>query len=344
MHGNLTDTLSRYNEVFTDPRASRCVGASLSPERQMRNQLFYDFAFKVFWNPKTVDVDKFLKDYALGRYGQNSLPNMYEFVKKLEESVYDNIAHWSWLMLHSRHIGHFNVYENERAEHAKRFKYIPLLRKALEYALKEKDNLSESKLYRIDLTDTSNQYLQELVNYYVYSVYDAYKAEDKVKFEASAKTLMKCMELMSMVLSSSEYRHLTYFAKLVERRWEATRDDFIYYNPDPSIDKRTLCEKSLDYVKGFAAPNEYLCGDYYELNKHVYTKRMAYMIEKMRENIDNENKHIDYATVFVVNHTELYNSYKADPNNGIKDEEKYKGGLSEAVRDALKRTTDFGPK
>ena len=353
MHGSLIDTLDMYKEVFTDPNASRCVGASLSPERQMRNPLFFDFSFKVFWNPNAVNIDTFLKDYALRRYGEKSVKNMYECVKRLGESVYGPgiyAEHSIWtrnpiqLMLHSRSIGGFNGYESGRPEFEKRFKYIHPLREAVKFALKEKNNLRANKLYQIDLMDVCNQYLQELVNYYVYEVYDVYKAGDKDKFEDSAKILMQCMDTISMVLSSSEDRYLTNFAKLIERRWEASRDDFLYYNPDPNIDKRTLYEKAFDFVKGGASPNEYTCGDYYELNKHCYTKRMAYMIEQMRKNIGNENKHIDYDKVFRPYHTELFNAFKADPNNGIKDEEKYKGSIVEAAQKVLSKTVNLGPK
>ncbi|MCL4552807.1 MAG: alpha-N-acetylglucosaminidase C-terminal domain-containing protein, partial [Candidatus Marsarchaeota archaeon] len=349
LRGSLKETQESFQEVLKDPKQKRCAGGILSPELQRKNQLFVDFLFKMFWNPNQVKIDDFVSDYALRRYGAVSQPRMSKVVRKLVETVYGpNIYsdHPFWtknpiqLMLHNRSIGGFGGYEAQRKVFSQRFKFIKPLREALEIAVKEEQNQRGNALYDLDLMDVGRQYIEDTINYYVYQTYDAYMAGDQTKFEKSSKTLIDLMNSLSLLFSSNKQYDLAAFADRVVRRWKESGDNDAVF---PTI-KRPLFEMALEYVKGWGHTNEYLCGEYYQLNKYVYTPRMEFMVSEMRKRILDKDKHIDYEKVFVPQFETVFNKYWKSPEGVMTDQEVYKGSTASAVREILRATKGLGPK
>ncbi|MHB1459241.1 MAG: alpha-N-acetylglucosaminidase TIM-barrel domain-containing protein [Armatimonadota bacterium] len=365
MHGSLKETQESYQEVFKDPKAKRCAGGVFSPELQAKNQLYVDFLFKMFWNPNQVKIDDFLSDYALRRYGPASRLVMSKFAKKLVETVYGPsicVEHPFWtrnpiqLMLHSAYIGNLGVYKSERRAYVQRYKFIKPLREALELAVKEDKNQRGNPLYDIDLMDVGRQYIEDTVNYYVYEMYDAYEAGDKAKFEKSSKTIMDLMDSLSLLFSSNKEYDLATFADRVARRWKESGDDQSFgegyalgqgvmsQSAGAAQDKLPFAEKVWVRVKGWGAPDEYLRGEYYQLNKYVYRPRMEFAISEMRKRILDEDKHIDFEKVFKPHFEAEFDKFLKSGPCPMTDEEVYKGSTADAVREILRTTKGLGPK
>jgi hypothetical protein len=320
----------------------------------MKNSLYRDFIFRVFWDPRTAEIDDFLKDYALRRYGAASAENMLAVVRKLAESVYsEGIGGGSigGRMLHNAAIGDFNHYRRHRQGYAKRREYIKPLRQALEIAVGEEERQKGNLLYDIDLVEMGKQYVEELVNYYVYELYDAFRAGDEAEFEVAAGRITECMDVLSVILSSCDRYYLRMFAKRLEKRWLADGQDrvseeiYTFYAPySPNIG--TVYEEALKYVKNFGSPSwgDYARRDYYELNKYCYQKRMDFMISELRRRIGFENKEIKYEDVFYPYYMVDFAAFRDNKDQVITDEEMYKGSTAEAIRQALDMTVGFGPE
>ena len=76
VHGALADTIARVQEVVNDPKTVNCVNYYLNPEIVHHNAVVFDLASELAWNPKAVELDSFIDDYLVRRYGAQAGPSM----------------------------------------------------------------------------------------------------------------------------------------------------------------------------------------------------------------------------------------------------------------------------
>jgi alpha-N-acetylglucosaminidase len=156
-----------------------------------------------------------------------------------------------------------------RLESANRIKFIPHLRKALEYAMQMKEKLSDNSLYLHDLNDIGRQYLAELFNAHVVSLKTAHAALDKEMFERESKLLEQIMDYIAEILSHDDYYWLSPFLRKAR------------HVPGAPLDVDQRVRDILTLWAGVI--RDYASRDYYELVDGYYHPRVTAYIGSLRD-------------------------------------------------------------
>lgn len=194
LHGDMKGIIEKVKDIIVDPQANLCKYFTIIPEVIRHNPLYYELLMKLSWNPMKVDLDSFLYDYALRRYGEVSLDNMNIFLNCLAESVY-SVEDWTgpqyqWAP------------GLERPTNLDtRFPFIPYMYKALRIALKEKDNQGGNPLYQRDLLDVCRQYLGDLFNYHWVKLDKAYYYNKEADVEHEGNVMCDILRKQAELLS-----------------------------------------------------------------------------------------------------------------------------------------------
>jgi alpha-N-acetylglucosaminidase len=272
LHGNMPLLEKRVHEITEDPLAKRCVGFAPTEEVFHHNYFYFEFMMKLGWNSKEVDLKAYTRDFVRERYGESAIPVMTSVFEQLLASVYssDDLTlpgYWHRLGSDS---SIFNL------QCANRIKFVPHLRKALEYALQMKGELSDNSLYLHDLNDIGRQYLAELFNAHVIRLQAAQAALDKEMFEREAELLKQIMDYITEILSHDDYYWLSPFLRKARRVPGAPSD----------VDQRVR-----DILTLWAGViRDYASRDYYELVDGYYHPRVTAYVKALRDalNMDQE--------------------------------------------------------
>ncbi len=199
--GSLRRDVIQLREVAGDPRASKCRGMTLWSE----NSYFYFHPMygyvlsRLAWDPLEVHPDGIFKKYARLRYGERSARNMERCIREVLKwsDVRDLGGNWVTKVFVPRKKGEKNTgYSPQGISHRdanegfggfrgdtsmqyesvmKKAGELRYLRKALEYALREKDSLNGDWFYESDLTEMTRTYLAALFELHLVKMYQAYK-------------------------------------------------------------------------------------------------------------------------------------------------------------------------
>lgn len=274
LHGHMGLLEEQCKEVVQDPRASKCVGFSPTPEALGHNYFFFQFVAKLAWNPSEVDLASFTRDYAVTRYGAKAAPHMVGALEELLKNVYgigdlngtDALTrplYWNRLGSDTI-IFHLGVIKPAFVEH---------LRRALHHALDVGDDEAESSLYRHDLNDIARQYLGELFNAHVLELTRAQVESHPRVCEEEAATLEKIMAAIETLLSHDDHYWLSPVIRKAKHLPGAPGD----------IDRRV--REILTLWAGEKLFRDYAARDYYELVKNYYRPRVRAYLEKVRHRI-----------------------------------------------------------
>lgn len=207
IHGDLADLIKRAKDVAADPKADRCLGMAIQPESLRHNPIAFDLLSRAGWNPNGLDLNGFLEDYAVRRYGKAAAPKMVECLKELSASAYGQPGVECPLYMLRITSGRMSAKHPHGGDQASRF--LPHLRKALEAALCESNRLATSPLYQHDLVDIGRQYLSDLFNLHAAGLAKSFEAKDREAFQREAMALRKVLASQEMLLSSSDAYCLT---------------------------------------------------------------------------------------------------------------------------------------
>ncbi|HPA45168.1 MAG TPA: alpha-N-acetylglucosaminidase TIM-barrel domain-containing protein, partial [bacterium] len=214
LRGDIHSLARDINRVATDPAARQCVGIYLVPETLHHNDLFFDLAMSLAWDPTIVpvqddraDLQPYLKDYALRRYGSSSAKRMTRVLDILARTVYATkdmaqpaYLHQMYTVLDFPNTSTYFPLEQPAQ--------VPQLRRALEIALKEADAQRNNPLYERDLVDIARRYLGDLFNAAVPNVIHAWRAGDTERFKIAENDIYRILYLTGDLLSSASYYRL----------------------------------------------------------------------------------------------------------------------------------------
>ena len=286
LYGDVAGLIESVRQVVADPKANNCKGIYTNPESICHNILYFDLAGELAWNPNRVALEKFLKDYALRRYGRESADNMVRVLNKLVETAYgpgtrQGGANEAFYQLR---LGKIDTDDMDAI--LKRTFFIPSLRQALEIMLKERDRQKNNKLYENDLVDIMRQYLTERFNHHLAKLYLAFEKGDRDSFEAEAGIVFHCLDGIEKVLSTRRDYRLTSLVEDVKKL--PCADDI-----PPQFLENMLASSDPDIAKGidvegvvkseFVYLDDYARTDYYELIKGYYRKRVEAYVDYLRE-------------------------------------------------------------
>jgi alpha-N-acetylglucosaminidase len=262
LHGDMRRLEEQLKEVAREPRAARCVGYYPNEEAVGHNHFYACFQAKLGWNPSEVDLDKFLKDYAVARYGASAAGLIEPALADLAATVYGRGKSAKPL-----------YWRRPRAEWDVRAvvngpEYLARLRGAVEQYHRASIRLSANPLFLHDLNDIARQYLAELYNAHMLKLYTAFSGQDVAAFEHHAVFLETLLNGIEQLLSHDD----AYWLSRSIRKARALPC------AAPDFDRRAR-----DILTLWAGViRDYACRDNYELVKTYYRPRVRRFIEEVR--------------------------------------------------------------
>jgi alpha-N-acetylglucosaminidase len=323
LHGDLSDIVQQVKEASN---ADNCIGFALAMEIIHHNYLYYDLVTKLSWNPEGVELDEFLNDYAVRRYGTKSADTMANCLRELIKSVYGTNDLTSPLYdfrLVGESLDHIvHLLPTVRLE--KRKWFVLSLRRAMGIALKEASRQKDNPLYKHDVIDITRQYLAELFNYRIVRLHNAFKSGDRQEFETQATYIIQIMDSLEKILSTDPYYSME---PLIEK---ARRLRGVPKNVEARVkeiytvwDRTGASEWLLDYTRK----------DFYETVKFYYRKRIEAFIATLREKLQNGSTEVDLEDLI---HLYRHIEYSfIDIPLAARKTVKYKGGSLSAAREIL---------
>jgi len=319
LHGDLADLVRRAREAAADPRADQCRGLCIEPEAIHHNPIVFDLLSRLAWNPRDVELPRFLEDYAVRRYGAAAAPNMVRCYRELAASVYGSpgvACPLYMLRITGERLGTQPPYGTEQAR-----QFLPHLQAALEIALAESDRAGARALYDRDLIDIARQLLSDRFNLHTARLARAFRSHDPAGFRRESAALKAILASQEMLLSSSDDFCLSPILARA-RALPSAPDDI----EERIRDILTIwAGKILDYAHR----------DYYELLRFYYRRRIEVFLAHAESNLAARRPIVEEKRLEPVYH-EIEQTFVKTPFVVAKGD-RYAGTPVRAVRELLAR-------
>ena len=179
---------------------STMIGTGLTPEGIQTNDIAYELMNEMAWRKEPVDLDHWLDDYAIRRYGENST-NISHALKLLKKSVYNATApfrnHGKYILIRrpSLRLKPYVWYNPKDVFDAWKL-----------YLNASMDtSLGHSLLYRHDLVDLTRQSLQLVMDAY-YTLYVRAYRQKKLNVTRNISGItLQLFDDMNEILASDEH-------------------------------------------------------------------------------------------------------------------------------------------
>ena len=207
LHGRLDAIAGGSMDAQNDSVASLSMkGTGSTPEGIEINPVVFDLANEMRWHTKPLDINAWLKEYSVRRYGLED--------ENLKEA---------WLLFHRTAYGTFNAHRRPSESvfcappSLKRDKitasawsqcrvfYDPqLFAQGVRLFLQSADRLKNTPTYQYDVIDFVRQYIADLGRESYYKLVDAYKAKDLEQFEYWSERFLQLIRDQDELLSAHE--------------------------------------------------------------------------------------------------------------------------------------------
>ncbi|NDV64133.1 alpha-N-acetylglucosaminidase [Bacteroides sp. 224] len=207
LHGRLDAIALGPVDGQKDPKASLSMkGTGSTPEGIELNPVVFDLVNEMRWRSEHLDVDKWLREYSVRRYGAED--------ENLQEA---------WSIFHRTAYG---TYPGHRRPSESVFCAPPSLKRdkitasawsqcrifydpklyaqGVGLFLKSADQLKDKKTYQYDAVDFVRQYLTDLGREAYYHLVDAFNGKDKKQFEYWSERFLQLIRDQDELLSTHE--------------------------------------------------------------------------------------------------------------------------------------------
>lgn len=233
LHGDLRDILA--NKFATQAaKDHRDVGMGLFPEGIAQNPVFYEAMFDMMWRDQPVNVDVWLRDYALRRYGISDDNTTKAWKILLDEGPYKSgtsdtekssmIAARPALEVKKSgpNAGFFIPYKPEK------------LVQALDLLLVDADKAGVGDTYRYDLVDITRQVLSNLSQNLQKEVQIAYLNKDRAAFDKATSEFEGLLaDVDALLATRSEFLYGKWISDA--RRWGETPEEKALYEHNAAM-------------------------------------------------------------------------------------------------------------
>ena len=261
LHGDLGGLVRSVQEVVSDPRASRCEAFQIMPEVIHYNEIYYDLATRLAWNPREVTLHGFLADYARRRYGEECAPTMEQCLRALAESVYG----WQDLIPPLYQVKPDTDWALRGA--SKRVALLPGLRKALQIALECAETLGDEPIYRRDVLDLAKEYVGLLYTQHFLWLVEALGEGDGQRVAEQSRVLRALLDEVEKLLASHKWCHFRRVLEMARRSPGATEGI-----------ERELRQR-FTTLGSYAELLDYARRDWYEMVRYYYRPRVEAYLE-----------------------------------------------------------------
>ncbi|MCM8808259.1 MAG: alpha-N-acetylglucosaminidase C-terminal domain-containing protein [Candidatus Omnitrophica bacterium] len=296
MKGNLFKTLQEIKKIS---EIKNLKGIYICPEILHYNTIYFDLLCYLAWNPVNLDMENYLNNFILKRYGKNSYIKMKRALEYLTKAVYDNIEGAE--PLYQRRIyppgeGMMGMYITKIAQDIQDSITVklPYLKKAIETFTDEYDCQRNNDCFLKDYTDLLRQYASELFNLNIYLLNKDFIMRNRDGFKKDKENLLILLNIVEEILSLYQPYKISYWFDRVK--------NLPNYNEYEKIIKTTmftfahLDEGSIDY------PTK----DIYEVFKFYCKPRILTYLNWLEINFEND-----------INLTELKELYKKIEKNWL---------------------------
>ncbi|MFE5322114.1 alpha-N-acetylglucosaminidase [Paenibacillus sp. NPDC056579] len=177
MFGDLEMVAQGPAQALHDPGKGDMAGIGFAPEAIEENPVFYDLLSEMVWRTEAPDLDEWVEDYLLRRYGNGS-ESAVEAWQLLRRSVYSKNSNYETVVcarpkLEIRRTCNGTVVP---------FYDVRVLLRAWERLLAGGDELAESKNYQYDLVNVGRQVLSDISRPLHLNMIKSFRAGDREQF------------------------------------------------------------------------------------------------------------------------------------------------------------------
>lgn len=218
MHGQMQNMVDSIKAARKDRK--HMAGIGIISEAAFDNPVLYDLIFDLAWADESFDLDAWLNDYVIRRYGTDS-ENLQQAWDLLKDTVYDHGVRYTNELFGCKNKAPQNYGKQTISYDAKN------LEKALELMVKEYPNLKNSETYLYDLTEMLRQHISNYAVITYNAILDAQSAKDLETFKALKADFLNAFDLLNTVQSMQPHQLAGEWIGRAEDR-AASSDDFTH--------------------------------------------------------------------------------------------------------------------
>jgi hypothetical protein len=277
-HGNVDSVINHVKSVAKNPKAAKCKGFMIMPEKIGDNDLYYQLLLGLSWDPLSLRKDEFLKDYIVRRFGSLSSKNMMESLKDINKAFYacdPDVVNYCYYKMTREGMGGygdaFPVLDGReffvKRDEKKLVEKMGYVYTGLKKAFKEKENQKGNPLYENYIVEFGKQYFSELSNYFLICAYKDFKAGNKTNFENNSKGVIQSLNVIEKILAS--------------------RDDYLLTNTIEQAMSVPCTNPATPKLVRQANMNwNYINNDTYEQMRMVYKPRIEMYLNELRTRLN----------------------------------------------------------
>jgi len=210
LHGDFETLLRMAKEVVR--KYPNCRGFTIGPENSRLNLPFYDFIARVAWNPEEVDLDKWVDDFCLRRYGPEAAAGMAKAWRAALPAMALKYPGW-WVtprplyqIINLVPFSWQRPYLERLIPQSCQAMIMDL--EALTLTLAERGRVANKELYENDLVDLARTFLHRVTDYYLVEWVRGTERGDAKTAQACENMLFAAMDWVKLILSHRPDYHL----------------------------------------------------------------------------------------------------------------------------------------
>ena len=302
MDGRLNDLATKIPQAYAS--AEHMKGIGLISEATLDNPVVYQLLFDMAWYTETVDLDAWLDDYAVRRYGAVS-ENARAAWDILKDTVYSRQGESTQIITRLPDNIGYAYPSNTQLR----------LESALRLLFADFDLLKDSEAYMYDLTELMRQIVSNYACTAHNKVWDAFRAEDLDAFLEAKEEFLAVFDILNDVLGTEK--------DLMAGTWIGRALDWAEQYDDFSFDCLPMSAKALITTWACAstagAIPDYAHRQYEGMVIDVYKARWSNYLDKQEEYLRNgtEIEKMGYGDYFHVYWNWIMNTpeYDRTPDN-----------------------------
>ncbi len=194
LHGSLPNLNNELFSTMSNPEKGNLSGIGMTQEGLDYNPVIFDFVLEMTWRDAAVDIDKWIDQYAIRRYGQSN-PHAQKAWRILRNTVYDKTGRERSIINRRPAISlGANTDKQELLE----------LLKAWDHLIQCSDRFINVDSFHFDLVNLGRQILSNFCTLQYQELIKAYKAKDQQKLLSLSNDMLQTMQDMDRLLSSRQ--------------------------------------------------------------------------------------------------------------------------------------------
>ncbi|SEW40478.1 alpha-N-acetylglucosaminidase [Chitinophaga sp. YR573] len=199
MYGRMNNVANDPANALHNPAARNMIGIGLTPEGIEQNPVMYALMLENVWRDQPINLDTWLKDYTLRRYGKQN-PDADLAWDVLRKTVYNGglTEGGPESILTGR-----PTFNTSTTRTKTQLDYAPgEMLAAWDHLQKAADVLKNSDGFRYDIVDVTRQVLANYADSLQQQVAKAYKSNDSVSFKKYSQQFLTLLDDMDRLLAT----------------------------------------------------------------------------------------------------------------------------------------------